>query len=98
MAGRYVILEFEDRDAANAFVQNENISSQLKFSVMAMFLKPKVYCKCPDKKRVHQNNWTKHKKYGLYICVKCGKPSQFHNGGLLKRLQYAFGYSLLEDR
>lgn len=95
MAGRYIILEFEDRDAANAFVMNENLSSQLGFIVRAMYLKPKSYCTCPDKKRVHVDNWDKHKKYGLYICRMCKKPSRFHNRGILERLQYTFGYSIL---
>ena len=95
MAGRYVILEFEDRDAADAFVTNEHIQEQLDFTPVAMYLKPKKFCECPDKTRVHQNNWKKHKKYGLYICTRCGRPSKFHNRGILQRLQYAFGYSLL---
>lgn len=98
MAGRYVILDFEDRDAAQAFVMNNTLSDQLGFSVRAMFLKPKKYCECPEKGRQQLNNWTKHKKYGLYVCTKCHMPSRFHNRGILTRLQYAFGYSLIEDK
>lgn len=103
MAGRYVILEFEDRDAANAFVQNNHVPHHLGFKIVAMFLKPKKFCECPERKtkgitktgRVHQDNWRKHPKYGLYVCRECGRPSQFHNRGILQRLQYAFGYSIL---
>jgi hypothetical protein len=95
MAGRYVILEFEDRDAAQSFVMNEHLTEQLGYGVVAMYIKPKVFCTCPDKKRVHQGNWRKHKKYGLFICTTCNKPSTFHNRGILERLQYAFGYSIL---
>lgn len=98
MAGRYVVLEFEDRDAAQAFVMNNTLSSQLGFSVRAMFLKPKKYCECPEKGREQLNNWHKHPKYGLHVCVKCGRPSRFYNRGILERLQYAFGYSLLAPK
>lgn len=97
MAGRYVILEFEDRDAANAFVENNNIAGQLGFKAVAMYLKPKVFCTCQDKTRVHNQNWRKHKKYGLFICVRCGKPSKFHEQGISQRLQYVFGFNLLGD-
>lgn len=96
MAGRYIILEFEDRDEASAFVQMSHLQEQLHFKPMAMFLKPKICCQCPDKNRQQLNNWRKHPKYGLYICTKCKRPSKFHEGGLIKRLQYAFGYNLLE--
>jgi hypothetical protein len=97
MAGRYVILEFEDREAANKFVKMGRIHEQLRTKPVAMYLKPKKFCQCPDKSRQQQKNWRKHKKYGLYICERCGMPSQFHNRGILQRLQYAFGYNLLED-
>lgn len=95
MAGRYVILEFEDRDAANAFVQMENIQEQLGFTTKAMFLKPRKFCDCPEKGRQNLKNWRKHPKYGLYICVKCGKPSKHHESGIVSRLQYVFGFNLL---
>ena len=104
MAGRYVILEFEDRDAAQAFVMNQTLSGQLGYEPIAMYLKPKKYCECPEQKtrgvtrtgRNNIHNWRKHKKYGLHVCVTCGLPSRFYNRGILERLQYAFGYSILE--
>ena len=70
---------------------------QLGYRPVAMYLKPKATCQCPDKRRQHVNNWRKHRRYGLYICTACGKPSRFHEGGILKRLQYAFGYSILDE-
>ena len=95
MAGRYVILEFDDRDAAQAFVMNNTLSSQLGFRVRAMYLKPKKYCECPDKTRQHVGNWNKHAKYGLYVCKRCKLPSKFHERGIIRRLQYVFGFDLL---
>lgn len=96
MAGRYVILEIEDRDAADAFVKMEHIHEQLHIKPVAMYLKPTKFCQCPDKGRQNVANWVKNKKYGLYICKVCRKPSSFHETGILKRLQYVFGFNLLE--
>lgn len=97
MAGRYVILEFEDRDAADAFVANENIRASLGFKAIAMFLKPKpdAFCECPDKWRQDGRNWRKHSKFGLYVCSRCKKPSIHHQQGILPRLQYVFGFNIL---
>lgn len=95
MAGRYVILEFDDRDAAEAFVTNPHIPQQLGYSVTAMFLKPKAFCSCPDKLRQNNKNWAKNKRYGLYICLNCRKPSIFHERGIMDRLKYVFGYNLM---
>lgn len=97
MAGRYVILEFEDRDAADAFVANENICEALGFRPIAMFLKPKAFCDCQDKSRQDNKNWRKHSKYGLYVCLKCKKPSKHHELGVEPRLQYVFGFNLLPE-
>lgn len=103
MAGRYVILQFEDRDAAESFVANEYMPDQLGYVPVAMYLKPKAFCDCPPKKtrgitktgRLHNDNWRKNRKYGLYICVECGRPSRHHEGGIIQRLQYVFGFNLL---
>lgn len=98
MAGRYVILEFDDREAANAFVANSNLPDQLGFEVKAMYLRPSKFCECPDKQRQNNSNWKKHKRYGLFVCANCGMPSKFHERGILERLQYTFGYSILGRR
>ena len=92
-----MILEFEDRDAADAFVANENISEALGFRAIAMFLKPKPgqFCECPDKWRQDGRNWRKHSKFGLYTCSRCKKPSVFHERGIVPRLQYVFGFNIL---
>lgn len=95
MAGRYVIIEFEDRDAAQAFVMNKTLSGQLGFLTRGMYLKPKKYCDCEEKSRHRVDNWDKHPKYGLYTCKRCKRASRFHERGILRRLQYVFGFDLL---
>lgn len=98
MAGRYVVIEFDDADAANMFAINENISGQLGYRVKAMFLKPTKFCVCSNKKRQNVADWTKHKTSGLYLCNKCKKPSTHHQSGMLSRLQYVFGFNLLDNK
>lgn len=97
MAGRYVILQFNDSLAADAFCDNETLSEQLGFRAIALYVQPKKFCECPDKRRQNGKNWVKGKRTGLYLCVNCRKPSVFHERGILQRLQYVFGYNQLED-
>lgn len=96
MAGRTVVIEFDDREAAQAFVEMNHLQSQLGFSIRAMFLKPKVFCQCPDKSRHDNRNWRKHPRFGLYLHTACGKPSIHHQRGTINRLQYVFGFNLLD--
>jgi hypothetical protein len=97
MAGRYVLLEFEDKDSAQAFVMNNNMSDQLGFGILAMFLKPTSFCNCPDKSRQNVANWKKSRKFGIYVCLRCRKPSIHHQKGILERLKYVFGYNILGE-
>lgn len=97
MAGRFIILEFEDVDAANAFAGNKHMPEQCGYSVMAMFVRPDKFCTCPDRQRQNVKNWGKGKRTGLYICRTCKKPSVHHLTGILSRLKYQFGFNLLEE-
>lgn len=94
MAGRYVILEFDSKDMAEAFLANDKALQYDGATVVAEYLKPNKFCTCPDKLRQDNRNWRKHKKYGLYICARCKLPSKHHERGILGRLQYVFGYNL----
>lgn len=97
MAGRYVILEFDDKDAAAAFMMNEHISKQMGFRRIAEYLKPTKFCECPDKKRQDGRNWKRHRKFGLFVhSPGCGRPSVFHERGVIKRLRFVFGNNLME--
>lgn len=95
MAGRFLILEFEDATAAEAFASNEYMPEQCDYRVMAMFMRPTKFCQCPDKQTHNVKNWAKGKRTGLYLCKNCRKPSIHHQKGLLARLQYVFGFNLL---
>lgn len=96
MAGRYVVLEFDDGDAAAAFLMNQHIPQQMGFRRIAVYLKPNKFCQCPDKQRQDGRQWKKHKKYGLFVHRACGRPSIFHERGVIPRLQFVFGFNLLE--
>lgn len=96
MAGRYLLLEFEDPDAAEAYAHNEYMPEQCGFRVVAMFMRPTKFCQCPDKTKQNNKNWAKGKRTGLYLCVNCKKPSIHHQTGILERLKYVFGYNILD--
>jgi hypothetical protein len=97
VAGRYVVLEFDDSDSADAFIENENISAHLAFKVLGLYVKPLLYCQCPDKRRQTVKNWARGKRTGLWLCRTCKKPSSFYIKGVRARLQEALGYNQLTD-
>jgi hypothetical protein len=96
MAGRIVILEFDDADAAQVFVDNEDQLKLRGARPIAVFMRPNRFCECPDKQRQHVANWAKGKRTGLYLCKVCKRPSVHHQRGILDRLQYVFGFNQLE--
>lgn len=95
MAGRFLILEFDDPDSAASLAQNKIMAEQLGFKPYAMFILPKRFCECPDRSRQHAANWKRGSRTGLQVCAVCKRPSKFHMEGLMKRLQYLFGYNQL---
>lgn len=97
MAGRYVILEFDDRDSAESFATNPHMPEQLGYKVMAMFVKPVKFCQCPDARRQDNRNWYRGSRTGLFLHKDCKRPSEFHRRGLMARLKHVFGYNLLGD-
>lgn len=96
MAGRIVVLEFDSSAQAEAFYSNEAAIQHDGARLMAVFLRPDKFCDCPDKQRQNVKNWRKGKRTGLYLCLRCRKPSKHHQEGMLKRLQYVFGYNQLD--
>lgn len=96
MAGRFVVLEFDDRSAAESFMENHYMPEQLGYRPLAMFVVPTKFCDCPDKKRQNAKNWARGKRTGLQLCVNCRRPSIFHQKGLMERLQHIFGYNQME--
>lgn len=97
MAGRFLILEFDDKDAAESFATNPHLPHQLGFNIKAMFMKPTKFCECPDRRRQNVKNWGKGKRTGLYLCTTCKLPSIHHQRGIITRLKYVFGNNLLEN-
>lgn len=98
MAGRIVVLEFDDRHQADAFVSQELALQHDGARAIAVFLRPDEYCDCSDKQRQNAKNWRKGKRTGLYLCTTCRKPSVHHQTGIIGRLQYVFGYNQLEAK
>jgi hypothetical protein len=96
MAGRYVVIEFDDPDSADAFMQNDNMAEQLTYRRLGLFVSPKKFCHCADRKRQNAKNWRRGKRTGLQLCVDCKRPSIFHQRGLMERLVHVFGYNLME--
>lgn len=97
MAGRIIILEFDNKDQAEAFLANTKALEYDGAKPIAMFLRPNQFCQCPDKRRQNVSNWRKGKRTGLYLCINCRKPSIHHQKGILSRLQYVFGFNQLEE-
>lgn len=89
MAGRYVLVQFDHKEAAEAFVAAN------RGAIVGMFMRPDKFCECPDKKRQQANNWARGTRTGLYLCKTCRKPSVHHQRGIMDRLQYVFGWNLL---
>lgn len=96
MAGRFVLLEFNDPDSAQAFVQNNHVPHQLGFSIRGLFLSPRKYCECPEKSRRQVKNWRRGKRTGIEICINCRRPSKHWSLGAVRRVEIALGTNLLE--
>lgn len=97
MAGRFVILRFDDRDAANMLAVNKNLADQLGFKVTGVYILPTKFCECDDRLRQNAKNWFRGKRSGLQLCQRCRRPSGFHVSGLEGRLQHVFGKNQMED-
>jgi hypothetical protein len=90
-----VMIEFHDPDAANAFVQNAVLASQLDYERVGMWLMPQSTCEC--KLKPNLANWSRKNKAGIPVCRKCHKPSVVWRGGLGERLWVALGRNKLQS-
>lgn len=97
MAGRYLILELDSGDDADLLLEHLKELAPVKYSPLAMFFKPKLFCQCPDKQRQNAKAWRKGRKSGLYMCLICNRPSIHHESGIMGRLQWVFGYNQLKE-
>jgi hypothetical protein len=102
MAGRYIILTFDDKDEAETFAlemmevpQGEMPHLPGSARIFGMFIKPMKFCECPDKRRQDGRNWFKGKNTGLFLHQDCRRPSVFHQRGLMDRLCHILGKNLV---
>lgn len=93
MAGRYLLIAFRDADTANQYEATLAFSTLEDHGIRSLgqFYRPDVFCECPDKQRVHVNNWKRGKRSGIPVCSNCRRPSRYWRTGLLKRLEVALG-------
>jgi len=72
---RYVLIEFEDNEAAEGFYEtilSGQDTSGAKMRVAGVYMKPTQYCECsnPSEKSVRGSKW------GLWVHKDCGKPKK----------------------
>lgn len=82
----YVLLSFEDDEAAKTLVEDMILGPQYapaleggKAEVKAVFRKPTKFCDPSDGHRGSGKFTfaaTRGRKYGWWVCSKCGKPSK----------------------
>jgi hypothetical protein len=80
---KYVLLTFEDDAAADAFVnkvtETESVTtsayheSELKAFIRGVWKKPTKFCSCIG--AMKERGFTRGRKYGWWVCTKCGKPT-----------------------
>jgi hypothetical protein len=79
---KYVLLQFDHDEEADEFCQRftEDVEERAKYQrvgiyayVRGVFKKPTKFCECIGdmKKRA----FTRGRKYGWWVCTKCGKPT-----------------------
>lgn len=86
----YVLLAFDNDEDARTLVQDmleypdRNIltpaqENDVHATVRGVWKKPTVFCECRVERAVKgktTSGWTRGKKYGWWVCAKCGKPAE----------------------
>jgi ribosomal protein L37AE/L43A len=71
---RYVVVEFDDNDEADSFVNTLGVFNPSddgsSMRVIASYMKPTQFCECPKP----EEKSVRGKKYGLWVCRMCNKP------------------------
>jgi hypothetical protein len=82
---RYVLVEFNDDKAADAFVMEVTIESmqqaEPRMRVRAMYQKPTKFHDPATCHRSKMSGWTRGKKYGWWVCALCKKPTKAWGDG-----------------
>lgn len=92
---RIVVLEFSTEEQSDQFI--ENMAPTARLVGKYYMPPPNLHCRCPAVSRLHIDNWRRHKKFGLFVCRTCKKPSKYWRKGALSRLQEALGTNLLDS-
>lgn len=95
-----VVLEFEDESQAKVFVRAclgtdfwENVG---EVNPIAVFKMPTKFCDPSDGHRSGRKTyqgWTRGKKYGWWVCARCGKPTKLWASG--RQWVFSLGFNLL---
>jgi len=95
---RYLLLQFDDDEAADAVVATIQSGGGVAIGhdvqgdciVRAVFKKPTKFCECTNLKK---RGFTRGQKYGWWVCDQCKRPTQ---GWARLELAYqVFGKNLL---
>lgn len=71
---RYVLIEFDEDDKADALVRKiEGVESDT-YRVAGMYQKPTSYCSCPDTQEHKKHEVGRGKKFGWWVHLICRKP------------------------
>lgn len=82
---RYVVIEFENNDAAEKLIEQLNHASKrgALYRVVGLFVKPRNICKCDGRRSTnYQRAKSGHsgvlygRKYGWWVCTGCNRPRQ----------------------
>lgn len=83
----YVLLSFDKDQDAKDFVKKmiDNIEPVVvdQAEVRGVWQKPTMFCKSGDGHRGKKTEagWTRGRKYGWWVCGKCGKPTDLWGRG-----------------
>jgi hypothetical protein len=96
---KYVLLVFDEDEAADAFVHLIEQDSgpawkfmreQIKPQVRGIFKKPTKFCECT---RLKGRGFFRGKKWGWWVCSQCGRPTW--QWASLNTLYGVLGFNLL---
>jgi hypothetical protein len=90
-----VILQFDDKDSLKLWGNQHNDPAEGAEIGRYFVPGPKLYCRCGGKRSA--SDWTRHKKFGLWTCRQCGRPSRYWLRGLQVRLTEALGTNLVDQ-
>jgi len=99
---KYVLLEFGDDEEAERFMeemkagligvlQDMNITKAFQPLLRAVYKKPTKFCECIGDMK--SRGFTRGRKYGWWVCTKCGRPT--HAWGRGDHWFLALGRNLL---